>query len=187
MSAELKAEDRDWNLERVERFLQERNTETEGEGLSEFDDETYQMARDLKKRKKSRILPILTAIGALTVFGGVVWYAYNWNQGQISPDALPVVVAEAGPIKEQPLTGALQQPPTHQWSSAGPPMGDSLSSLCWSGALEVGGGISAGSRGLAPAMISSIWALLIVSNSTSACAIMCSLSSFSRSSRVAVL
>jgi cell division protein FtsN len=111
MSAELKAEDRDWNLERVERFLQERNTETEGEGLSEFDDETYQMARDLKKRKKSRILPIVTAIGALTVFGGVVWYAYNWNQGQISPDALPVVVAEAGPIKEQPAEeGGLEIP-----------------------------------------------------------------------------
>jgi hypothetical protein len=111
MSAELKAEDRDWNLERVERFLQERNTETEGEGLSEFDDETYQMARDLKKRKKSRILPILTAFGALTVFGGVVWYAYNWNQGQISPDALPVVVAEAGPIKEQPAEeGGLEIP-----------------------------------------------------------------------------
>ena len=77
MSAELKAEDRDWNLERVERFLKERNAEAEGEGLSEFDDETYQMARDLKLRKKSRVLPVLTSIVALTVFGAVVWYAYN--------------------------------------------------------------------------------------------------------------
>jgi hypothetical protein len=55
MSAELKAEDRDWNLDRVERFLQERNAEVVGEGLSEFDDETYQLARDLKKSKKSRM------------------------------------------------------------------------------------------------------------------------------------
>ena len=111
MSAELKAEDRDWNLERVERFLKERNAEAEGEGLSEFDDETYQMARDLKQRKKSRVLPVLTSIVALTVFGAVVWYAYNWNQGQISPEDLPVIVANAGPIKERPADeGGLEIP-----------------------------------------------------------------------------
>jgi hypothetical protein len=111
MSAELKAEDRDWNLERVERFLKERNAEAEGEGLSEFDDETYQMARDLKQRKKSRVLPVLTSIVALTVFGAVVWYAYNWNQGQISPEDLPVIVANAGPIKERPAEeGGLEIP-----------------------------------------------------------------------------
>jgi len=102
MSAELKAEDRDWNLDRVERFLQERNAEVVGEGLSEFDDETYQLARDLKKSKKSRILPILTSVAALAVFGAVVWYAYNWNEGQLSPGALPVIAAKDGPIKERP-------------------------------------------------------------------------------------
>jgi cell division septation protein DedD len=111
MSAELKAEDRDWNLDRVERFLQERNAEVVGEGLSEFDDETYQLARDLKKSKKSRILPILTSVAALAVFGAVVWYAYNWNEGQLSPGALPVIAAKDGPIKERPTEeGGLEIP-----------------------------------------------------------------------------
>lgn len=111
MSAELKAEDRDWNLDRVERFLQERNAEVVGEGLSEFDDETYQLARDLKKSKKSRILPILTSVAALAVFGAVVWYAYNWNEGQLSPGALPVIAAKEGPIKERPTEeGGLEIP-----------------------------------------------------------------------------
>jgi cell division septation protein DedD len=82
-----------------------------GEGLSEFDDETYQLARDLKKSKKSRILPILTSVAALAVFGAVVWYAYNWNEGQLSPGALPVIAAKDGPIKERPTEeGGLEIP-----------------------------------------------------------------------------
>ena len=68
-------------------------------------------SRDLKQRKKSRVLPVLTSIVALTVFGAVVWYAYNWNQGQISPEDLPVIVANAGPIKERPAEeGGLEIP-----------------------------------------------------------------------------
>jgi septal ring-binding cell division protein DamX len=41
----------------------------------------------------------------------VVWYAYNWNEGQLSPGALPVIAAKDGPIKERPTEeGGLEIP-----------------------------------------------------------------------------
>ena len=53
-------------------------------------------------RRKNRFLPLIFSMAALVVFGGVVWYAYNWNRGDLSPAALPVISAADTPVKERP-------------------------------------------------------------------------------------
>ena len=87
--------------DKVGRFVDERNAGTGDAGIGAFDEETSELEAELKRG--NRILPLLLSMAALVVFGGVVWYAYSWSSGDLSPAALPVIAADDSPVKERPL------------------------------------------------------------------------------------
>ena len=41
-------------------------------------------------------------VAALGVFVGVLWYAYDWGMTQMATTRLPMIVADASPIKSRP-------------------------------------------------------------------------------------
>jgi hypothetical protein len=84
----------------VGRFVDEHNSDSGHAGIGKFNEETSALEAELKR--KNRFLPLIFSMAALVVFGGVVWYAYNWNRGELSPAALPVISAADTPVKERP-------------------------------------------------------------------------------------
>jgi len=72
------------------------------------DDDDEAVARD---GTRSRLLPVATAVFALLGFAGIIWYAYQWSVGDIAPEELPVIRAEATPSKIRPESpGGLEVP-----------------------------------------------------------------------------
>ncbi|HSR73166.1 MAG TPA: SPOR domain-containing protein [Kiloniellales bacterium] len=68
-------------------------------------------AHGSEPRDRSRVWPTLGVMIALGAFGGVVWYAYTWDEGAVEVAELPVVRAEPGPIKSRPEDpGGLEVP-----------------------------------------------------------------------------
>lgn len=62
-------------------------------------------------RSRGRFWPAIGVLFALGAFGGVVWYAYTWDEGAVEVAELPVVRAEPGPIKSRPEDpGGLEVP-----------------------------------------------------------------------------
>ncbi len=49
-----------------------------------------------------RIAAVTLSLSVLVLFAGLIWYAYNWAYGDQSPDILPLITAEASPIKVKP-------------------------------------------------------------------------------------
>ncbi len=60
---------------------------------------------------RRRVLPMVVALITLVGFAGIVWYAYDWGQGQVDNARLPVILAEPEPIKSRPESpGGLEVP-----------------------------------------------------------------------------
>ena len=60
---------------------------------------------------RRRVLPMAVALVTLVGFAGIVWYAYDWGQGQVDPARLPVILAAPEPIKSRPESpGGLEVP-----------------------------------------------------------------------------
>ena len=49
-----------------------------------------------------RVLIIALSLAVLAMLSGLIWYAYNWAYGAAEPDFLPLIGAEAAPIKIKP-------------------------------------------------------------------------------------
>jgi hypothetical protein len=55
-----------------------------------------------RKTRLRRWFSTLSTLMALVLFGGLVWYAYNWGTGEIEEGQLPIIRASTVPEKEAP-------------------------------------------------------------------------------------
>ncbi len=80
--------------------------------LSRLEDETdYEFEDEGPARPRRRILPLGLAGLALAGFGAIAWYAYQGGMGIIDDETIPLIQADATPIKSRPLTpGGLEVP-----------------------------------------------------------------------------
>ncbi|MFQ5467504.1 MAG: SPOR domain-containing protein [Kiloniellaceae bacterium] len=62
----------------------------------------YDEAEDESEEPRSRMVPMALALIALGAFVGVVWYAYDWGISGVGTEEVPVVRADARPIKTRP-------------------------------------------------------------------------------------
>ncbi len=51
---------------------------------------------------RGRILSVVVPLAALTVFGGIAWYAYDWVGSQLETTRPQVIRADTGPIESRP-------------------------------------------------------------------------------------
>jgi len=66
---------------------------------------------DVPATARSRWWPIAMATLASLGFAGIIWYAYTSGVGTLPPEELPVVQADAGPVKARPENpGGLEVP-----------------------------------------------------------------------------
>ena len=89
-----------------------RNRPDEVIDLDRLADETdYDLEDEVEPPRRSRVLPAGLAMIALMGFGAVAWYAYEGGIGVPGPEAIPLIVADAGPIKTKPTApGGIEVP-----------------------------------------------------------------------------
>lgn len=74
-------------------------------------DSDYEFEDEEPSRPRRRILPLGLAGLALAGFGAIAWYAYQGGIGPIDEETIPLIQADATPIKSRPLTpGGLDVP-----------------------------------------------------------------------------
>ncbi len=66
------------------------------------DDPDYEFEDEDAPPARRRILPLGLAAIALAGFGAISWYAYQGAIGNLSDEAIPLIQADAGPIKTRP-------------------------------------------------------------------------------------
>ena len=75
------------------------------------DEVEYEFEDETEPPRRSRVLPTGLAVIALMGFGAVAWYAYEGGIGMPGPESIPLIVADAGPIKTKPtVPGGLEVP-----------------------------------------------------------------------------
>ena len=61
---------------------------------------------------RGRILSVVVPLAALTVFGGIAWYAYGWVGSQLETTRPQVIRADTGPIESRPESPGGQNAPS---------------------------------------------------------------------------